>query len=212
MTEKEPGDDDDEDEFVEKEIQRLLKESKYVVEGQYGVDAITHCCFETHGSTAECKDGKFTVYLSTQNVSGTDEQLANDLQVTAGDVTVICDFIGGGFGSKFAADYWATAAAKIARATGRPVKLMLDRDQDLKIAGNRPSGYIKVRIGADEKGVIKVWDSVHWGTSGPKGGGVSHNQIPYVIVPKNYRRQATGILSNTAPAPWRRRTIPKVVP
>ena len=49
--EKEPGDDDDEDEFVEKEIARLLKEAKYVVEGYYGVDAITHCCLETHGCT-----------------------------------------------------------------------------------------------------------------------------------------------------------------
>ena len=52
-----------------------------------------------------------------------------------------CDYIGGGFGSKFAADDWGVAAAQIAKETGRPVKFMLDRDQELKIAGNRPSGY-----------------------------------------------------------------------
>ncbi|MFV1965203.1 MAG: xanthine dehydrogenase family protein molybdopterin-binding subunit, partial [Pirellulaceae bacterium] len=202
--EREPGEEDDEDEFIEQEIRRLFKESKVILEGYYGVDAITHCCLETHGVTVEWKDGKLTVYLSTQNVSKTDDQMAGGLEITADDVTVLCDYIGGGFGSKFAPDYWAVAAAKISRATGRPVKFMLDRDQDQKIAGNRPSGYIKVRIGADEKGVMKVWDSHHWGTSGPKGGGVSHKQIPYVIVPKNFRRVATGIESNTAQSrAWR---------
>ena len=58
VTEREPGDDDDEDEFVDQEIARLLKEADHVVEGYYGIDAITHCCLEPHGSTVEWKDGK----------------------------------------------------------------------------------------------------------------------------------------------------------
>lgn len=204
VTEREPGPNEDEDEFVNKEIERLLKESRYVVEGYYGINAITHCCLEPHGATAHWHDGKLTVYLSTQNVSGTDDQFARDLQITADDVEVRCDFIGGGFGSKFAPDYWGIAAARISRATGRPVKFMLDRDQELKIAGNRPSGYIKVRIGADENGVVRVWDSHHWGTSGISGGGVSHTVIPYVLEPKNYRREATAIACNTAQSrAWR---------
>ncbi len=203
-TVNEPGDDDDEEEFVEKEIERLLKESKYVVEGYYGIDAITHCCLEPHGSTVEWKDGTLEAHLSTQNVSGTDEQFARDLKVTADNVTVHCDYIGGGFGSKFAPDYWGIAAAQISRETGRPVKFMLSRDQELKIAGNRPSGYIKVRLGADEKGVVQVWDSVSWGSAGAQGGAVSHSVLPYVLVPKNYRRVATTIKCNTAPSrAWR---------
>ena len=47
----EPGDDDDEEEWEEKTIQSLFDQSKYVVEGNYGIDAITHCCLEPHGST-----------------------------------------------------------------------------------------------------------------------------------------------------------------
>jgi xanthine dehydrogenase YagR molybdenum-binding subunit len=202
--ENEPGDDDDEDEFVEKEIARLLSESKHTVEGYYGIDVITHCCLEPHGSTVEWKDGKLTAYLSTQNVSGTDEGFANELKIAPGDVEVKCDYIGGGFGSKFAPDYWSISAARIARATGRPVKFMLTRDQELKLGGNRPSGYIKVKLGADESGLITVWDSEHWGTAGATGGTVGHNVIPYVIVPKNYRRKATAIKVNGAPArAWR---------
>lgn len=202
--EREPGDDDDEDEFIEKEIARLFKESKHVVEGYYGIDAITHCCLEPHGSTVEWNGDKLLAYLSTQNVSGTDEGFARDLNLTSDDVEVRCDYIGGGFGSKFAPDYWAVAAAKISKDTGRPVKFLLSRDQELKIAGNRPSGYIKVKLGADENGVLKIWDSQHWGTAGFKGGGVSQTVMPYVIRPKNYRRIATTVASNTAQSrAWR---------
>ena len=204
QTTKEPGEKDDQDEFTEKEIQRLLKESKYVVEGYYGIDAITHCCLEPHGTTVEWKDGKLIAYLSTQNVSATDEGFAQGLAITSGDVEVRCEYIGGGFGSKFAPDYWSIAAAKIAKATGRPVKFMLDRDLELKLGGNRPSGYIKVKLGADENGLVKVWDSHHWGSAGYTGGGVSHGQIPYVLVPKDYRRLATNIKTNLAQSrAWR---------
>ena len=62
--------------------------------------------------------------------------------------------------------------------------------QELKIAGNRPSGYIKVRLGADEKGVVQVWDSHHWGTSGHNGGTVQQTTVPYVFSPPNYRRRS----------------------
>ncbi|MAD80600.1 MAG: xanthine dehydrogenase family protein [Pirellulaceae bacterium] len=203
-TVNEPGDDDDEDEFVEREIERLFKQAKYVVEGYYGIDPITHCCLEPHGSTVEWKDGKLEVHLSTQNVSGTDEQFARDLKVDADDVNVHCDYIGGGFGSKFAPDYWGIAAARISKATGRPVKFMLQRDQELKLGGSRPSGYLKVRLGADARGVVQVWDSQHWGSSGYRGGGVSHSVVPYVLVPKNYRRISTTIKANLANArAWR---------
>ena len=197
VTAREPGDDEDEDEFVEQEIARLFKESAHVVEGYYGIDAITHCCLEPHGSTVQWEGEKLKVYLSTQNVSGTDDGFANDLGISADAVDVQCDYIGGGFGSKFAPDYWGLAAAKISKATGRPVKLMLDRDQELKIAGNRPSGYLKVKLGADKNGLVTVWDSHHWGTSGSRGGGVSQSVIPYVLVPKNYRRESTQVKTNT---------------
>lgn len=198
VTVKEPGDDDDEDEFVAKEIARLLKESAYVVEGYYGIDAITHCCLEPHGSTLEWQGNKLMVHLSTQNVSGTDEGFAKDLNITSDDVEVHCDYIGGGFGSKFAPDYWGIAAARIAKATGRPVKFMLTRAQEQQLGGNRPSAYLKVKLGADKDGMITVWDSEHWGSAGAVPGGVNNAVIPYVYAPPNFRRLQTNLKTNTA--------------
>jgi len=208
--EREPTDDEDEDEFEEKEISRLFKESKYIVEGYYGINAITHCCLEPHGATLEWKGDKLDVHLSTQNVSRTDDGFADALEITADDVDVHCDYVGGGFGSKFAPDYWGIAAAQIAKKTGRPVKWMLDRDQELKIAGNRPSGYVKVRLGADDDGMAIVWDSQQWGSKGITGSGGIENAMPYVYRPKNFRRRATSILTNADVArAWRAPTHPQ---
>lgn len=201
---EEPGDDDDEEEFEAQEIERLFEGAQFVVEGYYGIDAITHCCLEPHGATLQWNGSKLDVYLSTQNVSRTDDGFADALGITADDVDVQCEYIGGGFGSKFKPDYWGIAAAQISKQTGRPVKLMLDRRQELQIAGNRPSGFIKVRLGADENGVVQVWDSHHWGTTGYNGSTVSVNTIPYVFRPPNNRRLATGIITNNEPSvAWR---------
>ena len=208
--EREPADDEDEDEFEEKEINRLFKESKYIVEGYYGINAITHCCLEPHGATLEWKGDKLDVHLSTQNVSRTDDGFADALEITADDVDVHCDYVGGGFGSKFAPDYWGIAAAQIAKKTGRPVKWMLDRDQELKIAGNRPSGYVKVRLGADDDGMAIVWDSQQWGSKGITGSGGIESAMPYVYRPKNFRRRATSILTNAdVSRAWRAPTHPQ---
>jgi xanthine dehydrogenase YagR molybdenum-binding subunit len=199
---KEPEGDDKN--FEEKELERLFKEAAAVVQGRYGIHAITHMCLEPHGSTCEWADDKLTAHLSTQNVSGTPGQFATPLGITADDVTVHCDYIGGGFGSKFAVDRWDTMAAKLSKELGRPVKLMLDRDLELKNAGCRPSGFIDVKLGADSEGVVTVWDSHHWSTGGPAAGSLSQGQIPYVIVPPNFRRRVTGIKTNTSPQrAWR---------
>jgi xanthine dehydrogenase YagR molybdenum-binding subunit len=210
--EREPGDDEDEEEFENREIERLLDESKYVVEGHYGIDVITHCRLEPHGATVQWIGSQLDAYLSTQNVSATDDGFADALEITAADVDVHCEYVGGGFGSKFSPGYWGIAAAKIAKAIGRPVKFMLLRDQELKIGGNRPSAFVKVRIGADENGVVQVWDSQHWGTTGFNGSTVAVNTVPYVFRPKNNRRFVTGIVTNNEPVvAWRARTIRKRV-
>jgi xanthine dehydrogenase YagR molybdenum-binding subunit len=204
-TERDPGAGETEAEFDAKELERLLKEAEYVIEAQYGIDAITHCCLEPHGSTVEWNGGKLTVYLSTQSVSQTAGGFTS-VGAAASDTEIRCDYIGGGFGSKFQPGFWSLAAAKISKETGRPVKFLLDRDIELKIAGNRPSAYIKVRLGADKDGVITVWDSEHWGTGGSANNSstVNHAQVPYVLNPRNLRRAQTNIRTNNGPsAAWR---------
>lgn len=195
---------DQRDANEDEEFERLAKEAAVVFEADYGISAITHMCLETHGSTAEWSNGKLTSHLSTQNVSGTPGQIAGPMGITAQDVTIHCDYVGGGFGSKFAADAWGVTCGQLAKSTGRPVKYMLTRGQELKNAGNRPSGFLHAKVAADKNGKIIAWDSSHWGTSGIGGAPVTQGVIPYVFDPPNRRRVATGIRTNTSPArAWR---------
>jgi xanthine dehydrogenase YagR molybdenum-binding subunit len=204
LTEAMPKENENPDAFVAAEVERLLKAAAHTVEGTYGIDCITHCCLEPHGATMQWDGNKLIAYVSTQAVSTNEDGFANALSIAANDVEIKCDYIGGGFGSKFNPDYWSVAAARMAKATGRPVKFMLSRDQEQKIAGNRPSAYIKVRLGADKDGIVTVWDSEHWGTTGVTPGGVNHAQVPYVFQPKNYRRLQTNIKTNNSQSrAWR---------
>ena len=187
------------------DVAAAIKGAKAVVKGRYGIATISHMCMEPHGSHCEWTgDDELEVTLSTQNVSGTGGQFAGPLGLDASKVHIKCDYIGGGFGSKFAADEWGLAAAKMAKEAGRPVRLMLDRATELKIGGTRPSGFADVTIAANADGEIIAWDSHHWGTSGIQGGTVSLNQYPYVFEFANRNRKATGIKTNCGPnRAWR---------
>jgi len=199
-----PKEGEDAAKFEGEEIERLLKASAHTVDGVYGIDAITHCCLEPHGSTMQWDGNNLIAYVSTQAVSTNEDGFAGALAIGPNNVEVKCDYIGGGFGSKFAPDYWAIMTAKVAKKTGRPVKFMLSRAQEQQIAGNRPSAYIKVRMGADKDGLVTVWDSEHWGTTGFTPGGVNHAQMPYGFQPKNYRRVQTNIKTNNSQSrAWR---------
>ncbi len=178
--------------------------AKHVHTGLYGVHTITHMCLEPHGSHADFQGDKLVVNLSTQNVSGTGGQYVNPLGVDQANVEVNCQYMGGGFGSKFAVDEWDIAAAALSKETGRPVKLLLDRATELKVAGNRPSAFADVTIAADENGKLLGWDSHHWGTNGTGGSTVNPQVMPYVIQPPNRRVRSTGLICNTGPArAWR---------
>jgi xanthine dehydrogenase YagR molybdenum-binding subunit len=183
---------------------QAFAEAEVVSEGLYGIPVITHCCLESHGSISEWtdQDHLFT-HISTQNVSGIPGQMAEPLKMPATNIRVHQDHIGGGFGSKFSPDRWGIFTAQIARkADGKPVRIMLERDAELKVAGARPSAYARVKVGAKKDGTIVAWQSDSWGTGGPGGGGMP--PIPYVFAVPNQRKQHTAIRNNIGPArAWR---------
>ncbi len=187
------------------DVAAALKTAAVVHKGYYGIATISHMCLEPHGAAARFEGNKLNVNLSTQNVSGTAGQFAGPLGMDQADVTVTCLYVGGGFGSKFAADEWGVAAAKMSKETGRPVRLMLDRATELKVAGTRPSGFAEVTIAADKDGKIVAWDSHHWGSNGGlKGGTLNLAQYPYVFQFDNVNRKATGLMTNAGPdRAWR---------
>jgi xanthine dehydrogenase YagR molybdenum-binding subunit len=182
-----------------------------VSEGLYGAPVVTHCCLESHGSISEWTDNDhLLVHMSTQNVSGIAGQMAEPLKIPAANIRVHQEHVGGGFGSKFGPDRWGIATAAVSKkAGGKPVRVMLERDSELKVAGARPSSYARVKVGAKKDGAIVAWQSESWGTGGPGGGGMP--PIPYIFsgIP-NQRKEHTAIRNNIGPArAWRAPSHPQ---
>ena len=92
-------------------------------------------------------------------------------------VRVVCEFMGGGFGSKNGPDEYTFVAAELAKRTGRPVRCALTRREEHTAAGNRNATIQRLRAGAKSDGTIVALDgeftnAVGWsgwnaGTEGP---------------------------------------------
>ncbi|MDR3618865.1 MAG: xanthine dehydrogenase family protein molybdopterin-binding subunit [Paludisphaera borealis] len=161
--------------------------AEVVVEGKYSLPVITHVCLEPHGLTArwEAAD-KLTVWSSTQAVQVVAQELADSFQIPVANITVLTEVMGGGFGSKFGADVWGRTAAELAKSTGKPVKLFLDRVQEHLAAGNRPSAAGTIKLGSTKDGKLVGLIADTHGTGGSRGG--SNFPLPYVYdVPASSR-------------------------
>jgi len=166
-----------------------------VSSGVYGLAVITHCCLEPHGQVCEVRDGELFIWPSTQNVSRYHDRLGDAVEIPQNKIHIECQHMGGGFGSKFSYDKWGSIGALLAKQSGRPVKLMLDRDLELMIAGNRPSAYGKVKVAAKKDGTLTAIDAEIWGTGG--GGGYNPPPVPYVFTKiPNTKLVGKGIRTN----------------
>src|SRR5882724_622777 len=181
-----------------------FKDADVVMEGEYGIPVITHCCLEPHGQAMQWSGDGIMFWPSTQNVSGIGGDLAKSLQLPATQIKVHMDHIGGGFGSKFAADRWGVECANLSKDSGgKPVKLFLDRATELTIAGVRPSAYAKIKIGAKKDGTITSWQSDSWASGGFAGGGSPPLPYVYTAIP-NQRKNHTAVSINAGGArAWR---------
>ena len=179
-------------------------------EGYYGLATITHCCLEPHGQTIDWNDQGIVVYASTQAVARLPADLQNGLtederfkDVKPADIQIITPVMGGGFGSKFNIDTWGIACAKLSKVTGHPVKLMLDRDEELMVAGARPSDYGKIKVGAKSDGTLTAFESETWSTGGVGRSGAP--PLPYIFQElPNQKIRHLNVSTNTGPSrAWR---------
>lgn len=175
-----------------------------VHEGFYGIPVIVHCCLEPHGHVIQWTGPQsMRSYSSSQGVSVYPGQFAEAMQIPAKNVETICQYIGGGFGSKFSIDSWGIATAKTAKQTGKPVKYLLERSTELEVAGCRPSGFARVKVAAKKDGTLTAWEDESWGTHGVQPSGPL--PIPYVLVNiPNKNQKYTSVQTNIGAArAWR---------
>ncbi|UCC85214.1 MAG: xanthine dehydrogenase family protein molybdopterin-binding subunit [Gemmatimonadota bacterium] len=162
---------------------------------------VAHAPIEPHTAVAELKDGKMTVWSSTQGPFSQQRTIAREIGYDAGDVRVITPYVGGGFGGKVSGRQ-AVEAARLAVITGAPVQVAWTRAEEFFYDSFRPAAVLKVASGIDGDGKIKLWDYQVYG-AGSRGSGVFYD-IPNrsVRVYGEWGRAPEG-LHPFAVGPWR---------
>jgi len=131
-----------------------LLASSVRIDETYTTPIENHNPLETHATIAEWDGDKLTIHESTQYMKGVQRIIAAIFGIPPENVTAICPYTGGGFGSKGSVWSHGPLTAMAAKMLGRPVKLSLDRHDMFGPVGQRPNTEQRFRIGALEDGRI----------------------------------------------------------
>jgi len=135
--------------------------AEHVFEGEFEFAGQEHFYLETHCSLAQVDEGgQVFVQSSTQHPTETQEIVAHVLGLSSHEVAVQCLRMGGAFGGKEMQPHgYAAIAALGATLTGRPVRLRLNRTQDMTMSGKRHGFYAKWKVGFDSAGMLQALDA-----------------------------------------------------
>jgi xanthine dehydrogenase YagR molybdenum-binding subunit len=142
--------------LTEIEQARLQKRAGFV-EGRWRTAGQSHTAFEPHAAVAEWKDeDHLDVYLSTQACSDMAHDIAERFNLPHHHVRVQAEYVGGGFGAKSTLTQEAIAAILLARQAGAPVRVVLDRGEELTVGGYRPGVEMRTAVACDGAGRIQA--------------------------------------------------------
>jgi len=137
--------------------EKKIEEAVNFLKGNFTTGSQEHFALEGQVSFVIPREDKdFTVYSSTQHPSETQQIIAKMLNQKSNSITVSVRRIGGGFGGKETQSFiFAAICTLLAKKTKCPVKLRMDRDDDIIITGKRHEFYSEYEVGFNELGIIE---------------------------------------------------------
>jgi nicotinate dehydrogenase subunit B len=164
------------------------------LDATYTVAYIAHAPLEPRAAVAQWADGKLTVWTGTQRPFANRDELADVFHLPESSVRVIVPDTGSAYGGKHTSDA-AIEAARLARAAGRPVKVVWTREEEFTWAYFRPAGVIEIKSAISGDGTLTAWEfhNYHSGSSGIETPYVVANQrteyhaVPLVLRSGSYR-------------------------
>ncbi len=140
----------------------------------YEVAYVQHCPMEPRAACAEWENGKVTIWTATQNPFAVRGEVARAFSLAEDKVRVIIPDFGGGFGGKHSGEC-AVEAARLARAAGKPVRLVWTRAEEFTWAQFRPAAVIEAEASLDGDGRLTSWYFVNINS------GANEIQTPYRV-------------------------------
>jgi isoquinoline 1-oxidoreductase beta subunit len=141
-----------------------------VVEATYEVPYLAHACMEPMNCVARVTAEGCEVWCGTQTPQSAQAAAVAVLKIPAERVTVHTTYLGGGFGRRGEADF-VTQAVTASKASGRAVKLIWSREEDIQHDFYRPAAAIRFRGGVDAAGKLTALDCRVVTSAAPSFGG-----------------------------------------
>ncbi|OYO29962.1 xanthine dehydrogenase family protein molybdopterin-binding subunit [Janthinobacterium sp. PC23-8] len=129
------------------------------ITAEYHAPFLAHAAMEPVNCTAQVKDGKVHLWVSTQAPGIAVDVAARVAGVASGDVTIEVLLLGGGFGRRLEVDMVAQAVAIALQCEGAPVQLIWTREQDTQHDMYRPAALARFHARQDAHGRIASWDN-----------------------------------------------------
>lgn len=188
------------------DINQGFKEAEVIFEDTYYTPSYEHAFMEPECSIARpLDDGQIEVYVGSQIPYADRDQVAAALDLPLEKVRVRGPLIGGGFGGK--EDIVGQIhAALLAQVTGKPVKILYDRQESLLVHPKRHATQIKVKLGLKNDGTLTAAQTELYGDTGAyaslgakvMGRATTHSTGPYIV--PNVKIDCYAMYTNNPPS------------
>lgn len=184
------------------DVDKAFAEAAYTDKHVYQTQRISHSAIEPHACIATYENGEYTIFSSTQSVYICQYWLARALGVPEGNVRVIKPRVGGGFGGKLDVFPHEACCCKLAEKTGRPVKMVLSREEVFEATRVRHPITIEIESAFTKDGILLAKICRHYLDGGAYGGtgkpanalSILWENLPYKI--PNLRMEAWRVYTN----------------
>ncbi|XP_076621123.1 xanthine dehydrogenase rosy isoform X1 [Colletes latitarsis] len=149
------------------DAEEAFSQSTHILQGEIRTGGQEHFYLETHAVLAIPREDELEIFSSTQHPTEVQKHVAHALNVHANKIVIRVKRLGGGFGGKESrSSVLVLPVAFAAHRLRKPVRCMLDRDEDMMITGTRHPFLFKYKVGFDDNGLIKVLEIFIYNNAG----------------------------------------------
>lgn len=140
------------------DIEQAMRDAEVSLDATYTTPSQNSAAMEPHATIAQwdAEGQKLTLHSALQMLSTDRKQLAKALDISPDNIRLIARYVGGGFGSKLYIGPDTVAAALGAQAIGRPVKVVMTRQQVMQCTLRRTNTQQRIRLGASRDGKLSA--------------------------------------------------------
>ncbi len=185
------------------DLEAGFKNAAVIVDETFVVPSTGHHPLETRSAMALWQNGKLHLHCSTQSVVRTVDAVARWVGIEPKDVVLICEYTGGGFGSKGGGAVSMAIPALLSKKANAPVMMRISREEESYIGRARTNMVGRARLGFATDGRILALDLFIVQDNGPYGPMGDHrsagNAASLIWQPAAMRWRAVNVLTNTPP-------------